>query len=294
MGRNRKQGKPSGQLDSVTVGAGWARHQSKGWPREKGAIELAVLRLAVSLANLYDLTEPPQQNPENDFDFTLTTRRGDEHVDLMEVTLHLDEAPYDQTPTTYNVSEMSKEVLGGILEKSKHYGRVTQPLHLLLYSTDSRFSLPPRVVEAIAAGLAQGKHIFSTVNYIQPDGQNGGMVSPVFPRPLQAQLASAGAFDCKAVEALHCSEPRSVIFADLRRPELQVHGDTVLPMSLPLDEQAVVIASDFECYASEMVAGGMRLQRSGSIGSTETNVLWLQVWAGLPTPRIRTACVPRA
>jgi len=225
MSKKKTPKKPAGELGSLQIGKGTATYRRKQWPPDKRAIEQAALDSALRAAksrgvNLYNLTQPPEQNKENDFDFTLTTSRGPEDLDLMEVVLRLDKGGYDALPTSYNIAEMVAANLAGILEKSCHYVRASRPLHLLLYSTDWRLALPPHIIDALAAEVARQKHVFSTINYIHAADQGAGTLESVFPRQVPSQLVSA-------------YNASFVVFGDMRHPEVQEDGSVSVPMSLP-------------------------------------------------------------
>ncbi len=228
MSNKKRPNKPTGELGSLQVGTGSATYRRQQWPSEKFAIEAVVLQKAIRFANLYDLTQPPRHNEENDFDYTLTTTRGEEDLDLMEVVLRsrLDKGGYKALPPSYNIAEIVAAILEGIRHKTRRYGRAARPLHLLIYSTDWRFSLLPRVVDTLAAAVAHEKHIFTTITYFRPDDHACGTVELVFPRQDAAQLATA-------------DTDRSVVFGDIRRPEVQEDGTTSVPM--PQSEHSATI-----------------------------------------------------
>ena len=92
MNRMAKHRKPTGELGSLEIGSGWATYRVDRLPSDKAKIEKWAFDSAIRIArsrgrDLYSLVAPPTQNPENDFDFTLLTTRGEEDLDLMEVVL---------------------------------------------------------------------------------------------------------------------------------------------------------------------------------------------------------------
>jgi hypothetical protein len=105
MAKKRKdQRKPRGQLDGIEFHAQRIVHHIRELPESKAQIEQAILNEALARASQlsldpYGLTEPPAQNPESHFDFTLRTVRGVEYLDLMEIVAW--KATRDRTrPTT--------------------------------------------------------------------------------------------------------------------------------------------------------------------------------------------------
>lgn len=227
--RSVKHKKPTGELGSLRVGSGSAIYSTHKQPELKNEIEKRVLDLALCAArskgdDLYNLTNPPIQNPENDFDFTLLTQNGTEYLDLMEVALFQGKGRYEDTPTSYNIGKMVQKVLEGIQKKSKQYGRPSSPVHLLLYSTDWRFYLRSNVLDLLASRVARHKHVFSSIKYVYPDSQGGSVLEHVFPR-------SADSF---STYDENTAARTLVVFGDIRKAQVQLDGTAIIPMQNPL------------------------------------------------------------
>lgn len=157
-------------------------------PDTKADIEEVILHSALAAAaaqkhDMYALTGRPIQNREYDFDFTLPTARGDQYMDLLEAA-PLEEygGAYDKVPQTMRAGELAKKVYALIERKSSKYpGGQASPIHLLLYSTDWRLSLPPSVLTLLAHWLRRRPHVFRTVAYYLPAGINRSIWHPLLP-----------------------------------------------------------------------------------------------------------------
>jgi hypothetical protein len=222
--------KPTGDLGSLRIGNGAADYLVELKPSTKPEVEAWVLDRAIASArskgeSLYDLTGQPQQNPQNDFDFTLPTRFGPQDLDLMEVVLMPPGGGYRNVPTFYSVGTMVRNTVEGVLAKSKHYGKPARPLHLLLYSTDWRFILTPQVLGALATALRSPSHVFKSICYTYPTGRSGSTVEKLFP------LHSLG--DDQTTDG------SCVVFGDIRNAAVRQDGSVEIPMRLPRSERTL-------------------------------------------------------
>lgn len=146
-------------------------------PHEKAEIEAAILQAGLATAALsgqdpYQLLQQPTQNDENHFDFTLRTAQGEEYLDLMEAApLQHYGGSYEAVPQVLNVGELAAAVYELVLRKNaKYQGIWARPIHLLLYTTDWRLSLPPSVMTLLAHWFRTKSHGFATVAYFLPAG----------------------------------------------------------------------------------------------------------------------------
>lgn len=186
-GSKKAHGKPTGELGMAVQFPSGASFVLEELPGRKDEIEKWVLDRACLAATSYGkdpwhLAEPPRQNPERGFDFELGTSEGIEDLDLMEVVLFPGVGGYENLLPDYSVEEMARATVGRVLGKSRHYGRPTRPVHLLMYSTDWRTMLVPPVLDRLAVLLAAAEHVFRTVWYSFPNSRRGGILEPVAPR----------------------------------------------------------------------------------------------------------------
>lgn len=171
----------------IEVGSELRFHQVE-LPPSKGEIELWILEHALAAIAAHppspalELTGPPVQNPEDDFDFTLPTEAGPHHLDLMEmVILPKGATSYEDGTTKYYAEQMAYAIYQKIRSKAKHYGKPKAPLHLLLYSTDWRFRVLPQVANFLKLALSLRKHPFATVAYFTPHDATDGEFAHLFP-----------------------------------------------------------------------------------------------------------------
>lgn len=222
--------KPVGELGSINAGAGSLQYQRAAIPETKEEIERWALDSALRAAKqvgaaLYDLIGEPARNEKSHFDFSLPTATGTDYLDLMEVVL-LKGQPYKNASTNYSIGEMAKQALDAITKKSKKYGRPKSPVHLLLYSTESRFFLDDHVLDLLSVWLNREPPVFATVKYIFPETTGAGLLKHVYPRP-NAELA-------------HVEEARlasaMILMGDFRNARVESDGSITIPIKNPLGE----------------------------------------------------------
>jgi len=178
----KKRRKPRGKIGVVTLGRNPAYHAIH-LPETKPEIEHAILRAALATARRqgndpYALVRPPEQNIENDFDFTLTTRTGTAFLDLLEVAPLEDfGGSYENVPQILRVGDIASSVYSLIRRKHNKYQGIWQtPIHLLAYTTDWRLALPPSALTLLAHWLRSQPHGFASVSYFLP----GGILHPLW------------------------------------------------------------------------------------------------------------------
>ncbi len=163
------------------------------FPRTKAEIERYIVEQALDHAkeiglNPYLLESTPVQNPENSFDFTLTTGLGEQYLDLMEIApLEYFKASYEQAPDHYKHGELVDFIYSKIISKSQKYGLSPRSIiHLLLYNTDWRFYVEERALNLLAYYCLCAKHCFKSILYFSPDSKAKGALASVYPRPSEA------------------------------------------------------------------------------------------------------------
>jgi len=187
---NPKSSKPTGQLGFVALPArdGERSYQAITWPNSKPDIERCILESALGAAaaaglDLYELTQEPEQNPEQDYDFTLRTPRGREYLDLMEIVPQpWTRGPHDQAPSAYRVGDFADAIYQELIIKAKHYGGPSYALHLLLYVTDWRLRPGPSLFGLLSHLCKEGAHGFRTIFYYCPDDERHGQLIKIFPQ----------------------------------------------------------------------------------------------------------------
>ena len=168
---------------------------------EKQMVERFIASMDKHLAEIGDqfLLSNPKCNPEDDFDFTVTSPQGLAYLELMEVAPL--KGPYDQAPVNYKPYEFAKVILSGVLKKSEHYPKtIEQELFLLLYVTHWSFTLSDTTIACLRYWLKAQPTVFRAIFWYEPlDAEEGtpGWLYPVPPELL-------GTFDPKQVRENLC------------------------------------------------------------------------------------------
>lgn len=166
-----ERSKPTGETGSVSFGPGSEApaFAPVPFPSTKEAIERFIALPFVELArksNLLPFTVvgEPEQNPTDDFDFTLRTDTAHAYLELME--MHLRDIG-DETPSGQFVYEpyvVAERLLQRIQAKSIRYrGATSQPIILLTYVTHWQFCLADLVFWLLAYWMRQSQSIFAQV-----------------------------------------------------------------------------------------------------------------------------------
>jgi hypothetical protein len=228
------QRKPRGQIGYIEIGSDVAYHAVQ-LPHSKEEIEQWVLNHTLAAARAggsvdpYRLVSPPVRNTEADFDFTLPTATGTEHLDLQEiVVLPKGARGYEDGHPVYDAEAMAKAVFQKVSQKSKHYGKPRSPTHLLLYATDWRFRLVGSVVRHLILLLAGRKHVFVTVSYFTPDDEESGEFISLYPVPSEL-LAECAQWHQAARQT---GRRELIIVADPRAARLDASGHVIFPNPL--------------------------------------------------------------
>jgi hypothetical protein len=127
-----------------------------------------------------------EQNSENHFDFTLTSRNG--IISYLELT---ECAPfergitgYEAAPAERNSYDLASRLMNQIRKKSAKYGSAPKGgLNLLLYETDWKF-MPSQTTLALLQywSLIQ-THIFTAIFWYHPVEISSGITQVIFPTP---------------------------------------------------------------------------------------------------------------
>jgi hypothetical protein len=218
-----KHGKPTGDIPFVRVGGGQVEELRVDLPSSKPEIEDWILTRTLRSADREGVPLfggfRPDQNPEDDFDYTIQTPYGIQYLDLMEVFVGTT-GPHSSAPAAFDGRKRAEEIADAVMNKSESYGQPARPLHLLLYSTDWRLSLHPPVAEILAVALSTRPHVFETIVYFGPLDGDGGFVFRMW--PLTGEVLA---------EYERCAQSVSqVILLDLKAAEIGEDG-----VSLSLD-----------------------------------------------------------
>lgn len=191
------------------------------FPADKeGAEEFIVRAFASTLAaegeDFYELLGPPERNGEDNLDFTLRTRSGNQYLELVEFApLEPVGGRYEALPGKYVAGAMADALYACIDKKLKKYGSHTAPLvHLLVYTTDWRLALHPWVAGLVSFRCTMANIPFASVAHFTPSDEACGTLLPLHPAP-------------PGVFAGYCeSRVRSRVFylSDITRPERSVDG----------------------------------------------------------------------
>jgi hypothetical protein len=180
--------KPTGQLGGVHIGRDGVSHRPTELPEAKEDIERSIVERVFGsdkpiVDRTYQHVEPPTQNPQNSFDFTIRTVSGDEFLELMEVApLDTIGGTFETAPRAFIQGELVNAVWGQIAKKARKYGRRNEAtIHLLLYCTDRRFFLPPSFWLLVSSVAAREPHPFKTIVFAEPKSDGGAYIEVILP-----------------------------------------------------------------------------------------------------------------
>lgn len=162
--------------------------QQLDFPKTKEEIEAFIVRgfLRDAVANnfLPPLSVAPQQNAQDDFDFTLTIEGHEtKSLELMEIAPleHL-RGSYAMAPDKYKPYELAEYIETKVLKKSARYRSSTgSGIVLLVYVTDWHFILSESVFELLKYWLARTSHCFQAIYSYQQIDLAFGVVHVIFP-----------------------------------------------------------------------------------------------------------------
>jgi hypothetical protein len=125
------------------------------------------------------------QNPEDDFDFTVTMPDGPAYLELMEAApLH---GPYKKAPAHYKPYDYASQVLAQIGEKAANYPSAgVRKIYLLVYITHWAFILSESTVNCLRHWLASLPSPFAGVFLYMPITATEGISQWLLPAPLPA------------------------------------------------------------------------------------------------------------
>ena len=157
----------------------------------------------------------PQLNPQDDFDFTVTSPNGPAYLELMEIAPLT--GPYEQAPTEYKPYDFSEAILSGILKKSSRYPKsLGRDIYLLLYVTHWSFALSDIAIACLRYWLRVQSTVFRAVFTYEPIDAEEGAPHWLFPVPPEL----IGSFDPEQVRENVCLNlnPRNFQVVHERKP----------------------------------------------------------------------------
>lgn len=169
MGKSHK--KPTGIIGKIIIPGDGNKPEfvQLKYPEKKDDIEKMIISKAIQketpLWKFYGLTSPPNQNLENDLDFSLETNNGTELLDLIELAV-LGKGGYENASFEYNHGEMADAMIVGIKKKSDHYKGIKANLHLIIYSTDTRFIVGNNILWLVSKYCNENNHGFKSIVYM--------------------------------------------------------------------------------------------------------------------------------
>lgn len=182
--------KPTGAVFSLRLPAAEGTAISKiQFPEQKTDVERLIVDRVISACvektyDPYSLKGAPRQEPESSFDFSLSTTSGPAYLELIELAPLGNGSTYATLPHAYRVGEFAYWIYGKINSKAVHYQlhRSVSIVHLLLYSTDSRFHVKAAVVDLVTHYCQVRPPGFSTIHWFSLDSATEGQVAVIWPR----------------------------------------------------------------------------------------------------------------
>jgi hypothetical protein len=173
----------------MRIGGGSASWEVISFPGPKDERERLIARLFVEGFDNWVAMESepsfapfsqPEQNQENDLDFTVTTSQGVKLMELAEFAPLSKHGPnFANAPKVLDPTEKAFLAHGLVQEKSAHQGGADR--FLVLYATEYGFWLDPITIERMRRLLAKEPPNFDRVYFISVHNLNSGSVSEIYP-----------------------------------------------------------------------------------------------------------------
>jgi hypothetical protein len=180
--------KPTGRSGFFRIYAsGEATPVENSRPTNKAEIEQAIVDMFLR-SHTYFTGEPfflnnPRQNAENDYDFTVTSPKGDASLELIEIApLAEVKGDYEKVSAGHRAGDLAKAVGDAIFKKSNRY-QPKRELFLLVYRTHWSFSLGFAAIQLLRYRLSREQHVFSAVFYLNPIDGTVGELHWLYPVP---------------------------------------------------------------------------------------------------------------
>lgn len=184
-----KRDKPQGDSGPIRIGDDDVVWQVIEFPRQKDDRERLIARLFVQSFDHYVAMESepslapfeePQQNDENDLDFTVATVQGIKLMELAEFAPLQTHGPtFATAPNSLTPGEKAQLALDLVQAKSAHQGGTDR--FLVLYATEHGFWLDPITIERMRRRLVQDPPRFDRVYYVSVHDLESASVTEIFP-----------------------------------------------------------------------------------------------------------------
>lgn len=184
--------KPTGKMGPYRVTVGekgkvGGSFEKVSFPTEKDDIESYIVSCFIGSAEKalgqHFFLSNPRKNELDDFDFSVTTPKGEGYLELMEVApLELHEGGHDAAPNVYNRYEMAQSIHSKVVEKSEKYPRdLSLELFLLLYVTNYKFRLTNTTMKILAYFCHNSSLRFDVILLYTPLDEVEGDVAWIYP-----------------------------------------------------------------------------------------------------------------
>ena len=123
------------------------------------------------------------KNKLDDFDFSVTTPKGQAYLELMEIApLENHKGGHEEASDSYDIYDLSKYIFSKIESKSRKYpNNLTNELFLLLYVTNYKFCLDDTTSKLLQYFCLSGELKFDVIFMYTPLDETAGNVNWIFP-----------------------------------------------------------------------------------------------------------------
>jgi hypothetical protein len=181
--------KPQGVGGAVVIGSEGAAFVAIKFPALKAEREALIASLFVNAFDQWvaNESEPslkpfgaPQQNPENDLDFTVETSLGTKSMELVEFAPLAVHGPrFADAPRSVHPKDKAALAFEAVCRKSEHQGGDHR--FLVTYATEHAFWLDPITIERLRRLLNRKAPKFDRVYYISVHDLGSASVWEIFP-----------------------------------------------------------------------------------------------------------------
>lgn len=186
---SRSRSKPKGKSGPFGGGPNGATWFVIPFPDDKAERERLIAKLFVQAFDRWVATESdptfapfgePEQNEENDLDFTVDTSVGSMKMELAEFAPLSDFGPrFADAPPSLHPREKAEHAIRLVEKKSAHQGGGRR--FLVIYATEHGFWLDPNTIERMRRMFKDSPPRFDRVYWISIHSLNEASVSEIFP-----------------------------------------------------------------------------------------------------------------
>lgn len=181
--------KPQGKSGPIRAGASGPAWLVISFPEDKAEREQLIAELFVKAFERWVATESeptiapfgqPQQNEEDDLDFTIESSVGPMQMELAEFApLTVFGPRFADAPPSLHPREKAEHAIGLVNMKSAHQGGDRR--FLVIYSTEHGFWLDPNTIERMRRTFQESPPRFDRVYWISIRSLTEASVSEIFP-----------------------------------------------------------------------------------------------------------------